>query len=177
MTKEHIEGLGGASIGALLRRLSERIDRDASRVYARLGVTFEQRWMGVLDRLARQGPMSVKDLARDLRISHPSVSQTRSSLLAAGLVGESLDPADRRRRALHLTTEGQALVETLLPVWAALDQVGRALNAEAGDAVSVLAKLEEAMARHSILDRVGEILADTDAPPPKARRAQLNGGT
>lgn len=163
---DHNDGLGGAAIGAVLRRISERIDRDANQVYARLGVTFEQRWMGVLDLLARQGPLSVKDLARNLRISHPSVSQTRSSLLAAGLVAERLDPADGRRRALYLTAEGQTLVETLLPVWAALDQVGRALNAEAGDAVSVLTGLEEAMDRRSILDRVGEILADTDSPIP-----------
>ena len=157
------EGLGGAAIGALLRRLSERIDRDANRVYAQLGVTFEQRWMGVLDLLARQGPMSVKDLARDLKISHPSVSQTRGSLLAAGLVAERLDPRDGRRRALHLTPDGQALVETLLPVWAALDQVGRALNAEAGDAVSALTDLEEALNRRSIQDRVAEALTDSPA--------------
>ena len=122
--------------------------------------------MGVLDLLARQGPMSVKDLARDLRISHPSVSQTRSSLLVAGLVAERVDPADGRRRALCLTPEGQALVETLQPVWAALDKVGRALNTEAGDAVAVLACLEEALDRRSILDRVAEILADTDSPAP-----------
>jgi len=163
---DHNDGLGGAAIGAVLRRISERIDRDANQVYARLGVTFEQRWMGVLDLLARQGPLSVKDLARNLRISHPSVSQTRSSLLAAGLVAEHPDPADGRRRALYLTAEGQTLVETLLPVWAALDQVGRALNAEAGDAASVLTGLEAAMDRRSILDRVGEILADTDSPTP-----------
>lgn len=166
---DHHDGLGGAVIGAMLRRLSERIDRDANQVYARLGVTFEQRWMGVLDLLARQGPMSVKDLARDLRISHPSVSQTRSSLLVAGLVAERADPADGRRRALYLTPEGQALVETLQPVWAALDQVGRALNAEAGDAISRLARLEKAMDRQSILDRVAEILADTDPPAPQRK--------
>lgn len=164
---DHNDGLGGAAIGAVLRRLSERIDRDANQVYARLGVAFEQRWMGVLDLLARQGPLSVKDLARKLKISHPSVSQTRSSLLAAGLVAERLDPADGRRRALYLTAEGQTLVETLLPVWAALDQVGRALNAEAGDAVSVLTGLEGALNRRSILDRVGEILADSDSPIPR----------
>ena len=40
----------------------------------------------------------------------------------------------------------------------------RALNAEAGDAVSVLAGLEEALNRRSIQDRVAETLALTDAP-------------
>lgn len=177
MTQDRNDSLGGAAIGALLRRLSERIDRDAGRVYTRSGVAFEQRWMGVLDLLARQGPMSVKDLATDLRISHPSVSQTRSSLLAAGLVAERPDPADRRRRALYLTSEGQALVATLSPIWAALDQGGRALNAEAGDAVSVLTALEQALNRRSILDRVGEISPDADLPPPPRSHGPLDSGT
>jgi DNA-binding MarR family transcriptional regulator len=163
MTRARDDGLGGAAIGALLRRLSDRIDRDAGRVYATLGVSFEQRWMGVLDLLARQGPMSVKELADDLKISHPSVSQTRGSLLAAGLVAERPDPTDGRRRTLYLTPEGQALVETLAPTWAALDKVGRALNAEAGDVVSVLIGLEAALDRASILDRAAEVLAGADA--------------
>jgi DNA-binding MarR family transcriptional regulator len=162
MTRAGDDGLGGAAIGALLRRLSDRIDRDAGQVYARLGVSFEQRWMGVLDLLARRGPMSVKDLAGHLKISHPSVSQTRSSLLAAGLVAERPDPTDGRRRSLYLTPEGQALVETLAPVWAALDEVGRTLNAEAGDPASVLIGLEAALNRRSIQDRVAETLAHAD---------------
>ena len=170
MTGASDDGLGGAAIGALLRRISDRVDRDANRVYARLGVSFEQRWMGVLDLLARQGPMSVKDLADSLKISHPSVSQTRSSLLAAGLVAERPDPADGRRRTLHLTSEGQALVETLAPVWAALDQVGRTLNAEAGGVVSVLIGLEAALTRRSILDRVADALARADV----SARGQLD---
>jgi DNA-binding MarR family transcriptional regulator len=160
LTRAPGDGLGGAVIGALIRRLSDRIDRDAGRVYAQLGVGFEQRWMGVLDLLARHGPISVKDLANALKISHPSVSQTRGSLLAAGLVAERPDPTDGRRRTLCLTPEGQALVETLAPAWAALEDVGRALNAEADDVVSALAKLEAALDRRSILDRVADALSD-----------------
>ncbi|HYE45644.1 MAG TPA: MarR family transcriptional regulator [Caulobacter sp.] len=164
MTPASDDDPGGAAIGALLRRMSDRVDRDANRVYARLGVSFEQRWMGVLDLLARQGPMSVKDLADSLKISHPSVSQTRASLLAAGLVAERPDPADGRRRTLHLSAEGRVLVETLAPIWAALDQVGRTLDAEAGGVVPVLMGLEAALNRRSILDRVADALAGADVP-------------
>ena len=88
----------------------------------------------------------------------------------AGLVAERADPTDGRRRALSLTPEGQALVETLQPVWTALDEVGRALNSEAGDAVSVLARLETAMERRSIVDRVTDILTATD---PNSRHAPI----
>lgn len=156
---DYNRSLGGAAIGARLRRLSERIDRDANRVYAELGAKFEQRWLGVLDQLVLHGAMSVNELARALVISHPSVSETRNSLRRAGLITERADPADGRRRTLHLTAKGGALVAKLQPVWSVLDQVGVALNAEAGDTIAALNRLEDALDRSSIFDRVNDSLA------------------
>jgi DNA-binding MarR family transcriptional regulator len=151
---DYNRGLGGAAIGARLRRLSERIDRDANRVYAGAGVKFEQRWLGVLEQIAAHGPMSVGELSNALRISHPSVSQTKNSLQRAGLITEQVDLRDGRRRALRITRKGSLLVKKLQPVWDVLDEVGRNLNAEAGDAVAALNRLEDALDRLSIFDRV-----------------------
>ncbi len=157
--REEEGGQGGAVIAAHFRRLSERLDRDANQVYAQLGVPFEQRWMGVLDLLVRDGPKSVNEIARDLNISHPSVSQTRSSLTASKLLAERADPDDGRRRVLYLTAKGERLVERLKPLWAALEQAGQELNEEAGNIVVLLRRLEAALDRQSILDRVNEIHA------------------
>ena len=157
--KERSEG--GAVIAAHFRRLSERLDRDATQVYAQLGVPFEQRWMGVLDLLVHTGPRSVNEIARDLNISHPSVSQTRSSLIAAKLLAERADPNDGRRRVLYLTAKGERLVEKLRPVWAALEKVGQELNEEAGNIVALLQRLETALDRQSILDRINRIQSVT----------------
>jgi MarR family transcriptional regulator, organic hydroperoxide resistance regulator len=148
---------GGAVIAAHFRRLSERLDRDATQVYAQLGVPFEQRWMGVLDLLVRCGPKSVNEIARDLNISHPSVSQTRGSLIAAKLLAERADPNDGRRRVLYLTAKGERLAARLKPVWAALEQAGQELNEEAGNIVVLLRRLETALDRQSILERVNKI--------------------
>lgn len=156
---DYNKSLGGAALGGRLRRLSERVDRDANRVYAAFGVDFEQRWLGVLDQLVVFGPMSVNELAKALAISHPSVSQTRNSLRKAGLIVERADPADGRRRTLHLTAKGKALVAKLQPAWAVLDQVGIAINAEAGDVVAALNRLEDVLDRKSIFDRVNDGLA------------------
>lgn len=151
---DYHRSLGGAAIGARLRRLSERVDRDATRVYAELGVAFEQRWMGVLDQLSRRDGPSVKELAETLGISHPSVSQTRASLLAAGLIEDQPDPTDGRRRTLQLTSAGRALVAGLRPVWDALEQASRDLDDEAQNAVAALDRLEVALDRRSLFDRV-----------------------
>jgi DNA-binding MarR family transcriptional regulator len=155
---DYSRGQGGAAIGARLRRLSERIDREAGAVYAQLGVPFEQRWMGVLNQLVLRGPQSVGELAQVLGISHPSVSQTRRSLQAAGLVAERPDPRDARRRTLHLTPEGVALVTRLKPIWAALIEAAVELNDEAEDVVAALDRLEDALGRRSLLARAMERL-------------------
>jgi len=155
---DYSQNQGGAAIGARLRRLSERIDADANRIYSQLGVAFEQRWMGVLNQLNLFGPMSVNELAAALAISHPSVSQTRNSLQQAGLITERRDANDGRRRTLHFTPRGRALVQKLQPVWSALADAAHALNAEAGDVVSALTRMEEALARRSLFDRVNACL-------------------
>lgn len=146
--------MGGAAIGARLRRLSARIDAEAARAYAAAGEAFEQRWFGVLDQLARRGAMTVTDLAAVLGITHVSVSQTSQSLQAAGLVASGRDERDGRKRTLELTDHGRALVERLGPLWRVFDDVSHELNVEAGNVVEALDRLEKALARQSFLDRI-----------------------
>lgn len=143
----------GAALGARLRRLSERLDRDSTRIYSALGVRFEQRWYGVLNQIMVNGPMTVTGIAAALRITHVSVSQSRRSLEAAGLVHSVNDQKDARRRPITLTPLGQALVAELAPLWRALDDSAEELNAEAGDVVALLDRLDDALDRRSLLDR------------------------
>ena len=76
----------GGALAARLRRVSAAIDADATRVYAALGVAFEQRWFGVLDALSQEKALTVSELAAFLSISHAAVSQTRQSLEQGGLI-------------------------------------------------------------------------------------------
>lgn len=146
--------LGGAAVGALLRRLSERIDGEVARVYAAFGVEFEQRWFGVLNQLVQNGPMSVGELASALRITHVSVSQTRQSLEKAGLIETHVDTADARRRLLALTPTGVALAHRLAPMWRAFDEAALELDAEAGGVAAILGRLDDALERRSLFDRI-----------------------
>jgi len=147
---------GGAALAARLRRLSERLDRDATRLYAAQNVRFEQRWYGLLNQLHLNGPMSVGEIGKALRITHVSVSQARRSLEAAGIIISAASAVDARRRELSLTAKGAALVEQLSPLWQALNDVSEALNAEANDVVRLLDQLDDALARRSLFDRVAD---------------------
>jgi MarR family transcriptional regulator, organic hydroperoxide resistance regulator len=149
---------GGAALAARLRRLAERVDREASRLYATQDIRFEQRWYGLINQLVLNGPMSIGDIGRALHITHVSVSQASRSLEAAGIIQSAASAADARRRELRLTARGKKLVAQLAPLWQALNAVGEELNAEAGDVVRLLDRLDDALERQSLFDRVAERL-------------------
>jgi DNA-binding MarR family transcriptional regulator len=160
--KDYVAEMGGAALGARLRRLSAAIDADAARIYADIGLKFEQRWFGVINQLSLNGPMSVSELAAALGISHASVSETRQSLEKASLVLSEPDRRDSRRRILALSRSGEALVDRLRPLWRAFDEAARHLDAEAGEVTQALARLEQALARQSLHDRIAEFIDRRD---------------
>lgn len=145
---------GGAALGARLRRLSDRIDRDSGAIYASRGHAFEQRWFGVMHQLHSQGSSNVAELAKCLGVSHVAVSQIRKAMEARGLVTSSSDPGDARRTLLTLSAKGRRLATSLEPTWEALAVVAAELNREAGDVVNALTRLEDALARRGLKDRV-----------------------
>lgn len=151
---DYVAEMRGAALGARLRRLSAIIDADAARVYAASGIRFEQRWFGVINQLALNGPMSVSALAEALQISHPSVSEARQSLERAGLIQSASDPKDSRRRILALSPPGVEFVNRLRPMWEVFEEVARQLDAEAGGVTQMLARLEQALARRSLYARI-----------------------
>lgn len=152
---------GGAALAARLRRLAERFDRDAARLYAAQGIRFEQRWFGLLNQLVLNGPMSIGAIGRALRITHVSVSQASRSLEAAGIIVSAPSAEDARRRELRLTPEGDALVARLAPLWLAFNTVSEELNAEASDIVRLLDQLDDALAHRSFFDRVADRIGIT----------------
>lgn len=162
--RDYVVSRHGAALGGRLRRLSERIDREAAAIYAGLGVKFEQRWFGVLNQLDLNGACRVGDLAAALGISHPAVSQIRGQLVRAGYVAEQPDKSDKRATRLVLTKSGTRLICQLRPIWAALDAASESLNEDAGDAVTAIARIETALDRISLGARVAaQLSAKTSA--------------
>jgi MarR family transcriptional regulator, organic hydroperoxide resistance regulator len=150
---------GAAGLGGRLRRLSERIDREAGRIYKEMGVVFEQRWLGVLDLLSLHGALTVGELADALGVSHVAVSQVRGALAARGLIDFKPHSTDGRKRALYLTPQGKALVARLRPLWTMLDEVAVELNLEAGNVLQALDRLERALDHESLTDRTARRIA------------------
>ncbi len=160
---DYSRAMGGQALAARLRRVSERIDRDGTRTYATRGIVFEQSWYGILRQIVEGGPRSIGEIAAALQVSHVSVSKASRSLEKSGYVRSLIDDADRRRRHIVLTAEGERLVERLTPLWQAFNAAAGELNTEAGDVVRLLDLLDDALDARSMFDRIADHAGDGDA--------------
>ncbi len=98
------------SFGALLAQTARHWRRAVDRELQPFGLT-EATWLPLI-RLARApDTMHQKELAASLSLEGSSVVRLLDSLQAAGLIERKEDDADRRAKAIVLTSLGRATVE------------------------------------------------------------------
>lgn len=150
---------GARTFGTRLRRLSDGLDREVSRLYAEFGVSFEPRWYPVVALLAEKEPLGVMDMAGALGLSHPAVSQVVRQLSDEGLVTSTPDAADERRRLLTLTDKARERMTELEPLWSAIVLATEELVTEDVPGLLILIdELDRALEKKSLGDRVHEHL-------------------
>jgi DNA-binding MarR family transcriptional regulator len=142
-----------------LRRLSETLYAGVDEVYRAEGVTLSSRSFPILFLLRDDGSLSITELAARLGQSHPAAIQMSRKLIEEGLVTETHDPADERRRLLVLSRKGRALMARMEPVWRAIVGAVDALAATAGaDLLGAVSAFERALAERGFAARIGELL-------------------
>ncbi|AUS77986.1 MarR family transcriptional regulator [Actinoalloteichus sp. AHMU CJ021] len=106
------------------------MDEEIARLYAEHGLAgVRPRFAYPLIRLAHQGPMTIRDLARSLGRTHSAVSQTVTALRGEGLVTTEPGP-DARTRVIHLTDRARDLLPFLEAEWNATEDACAELDAE-----------------------------------------------
>ena len=70
-----------------------------------------------------------------------------------------VDPQDGRSRLLRLSASGKELVRRLQPLWKILNATSLELDAEADHVIAALDRLDRALERLSLYDRVRQKLA------------------
>lgn len=155
-------------LGTQLRHLIDVLDGDVATFQADLGLTdFRPRYTPVVRALVADGPMSIRDLAAAMQVTHSAASQTVNHMRRAGLV--SLQPgADARQRIVDLTAKSRAMLPALQREWAATEAAADRLQAElAYPLQDLLTELLAALRRRSFRDRIADAALD---PAPGAGR-------
>jgi DNA-binding MarR family transcriptional regulator len=161
---EH-DSFGG--LGTLLRHVLELLDGDVARVYADLGIAdYRPRFSPVVRALVTLGPLSIRDIAGAVGVTHSAASQTVAQMHKAGLV--SLAPgADARQRIAHLTARARELLPVIEAEWAATGAAAAELEAELPAALTdVLLAAERAVATRPMRQRIADAARALAAATP-----------
>jgi DNA-binding MarR family transcriptional regulator len=106
--------LDAAPMGIIGRisRISELVQRELDRVFARFGLSGGD--FDVLATLRRSGApyrLTPGELSRSTMVTSGGMTKRLDRLEAAGLIRREPDPRDRRGKQIALTVEGRALVD------------------------------------------------------------------
>lgn len=148
-----------------MRHVLELLDGDVAAVYRDAGVPdYRPRFSPPLRALVASGPMSIRDLARAVGVTHSAASQTVAQMARADLV--ALSPGtDARQRIVTLTDRARDLLPLVEAEWAATAAAMRELDAELpvplGD---LLRAVEAALARRPFRERIRAF----EGGPPRA---------
>ncbi len=155
--------LGALALGSRLKRLSDSLVQDISRMYESVEAGFEPRWFPVFVYLYRQGPTSITELARGLGVSHPGINKTANELIEARLAAPYRDRNDKRKRVLALTSVGRQKYEKLEPMWRAVRQAMQsAIDEGGGEFLQELDHLETSLQHKSFLERFRDEISTSE---------------
>jgi DNA-binding MarR family transcriptional regulator len=155
-----IQKLGALALASRLKRISERLQRDVSRIYRSQNVDFESRWFPVLYLLKENKQVSIMEAARSLGLTHPAINQIAGEMADAGLVASARDKTDERRRLLSLTKKGETTLARLEPIWTDVEAATQRLIESAGTGVMrILASIESELDNESMYERIKKLIA------------------
>jgi DNA-binding MarR family transcriptional regulator len=140
---DFITQLGALTLDHRFKRLMQQLLEEAEAVYRALDLPIRPRWVSALLLLEGHGPLSVTDIAKRLRVTHPGIIQLLREMGEAGMVTLAQDASDGRRRQASLTSTGQNLMPVLRGVWKVLAEVQEELFRAAGcDIVPLLEHID-----------------------------------
>lgn len=153
------------AVGTQLRHVLELLDGDVAKVYAAAGLPeYRPRSSPIVRTLVAEGPLSIRELARAVGVTHSAASQTVAQLARSGLI--TLEPgADARQRIVHLTDKARDLLPTIEAEWQATATAIEELDAELSmPLAALLSEVTAALARRPFHDR---ITAQLQPPAPR----------
>ncbi len=135
-------------IGTQLRHVLEILDDEVADTYRYLGLPeYRPRFSPFVKALVTSGPMSIRELAEAIEVTHSAASQTVAQMERSGFV--ALRPGnDARQRIVRLTPKAEAMIPIIEAEWRATSRAMADLDAELAVPIAemlrnILTRLEE----------------------------------
>ena len=155
--EDYFDELGEIALGSRLKRLSDKVMNDASRVYKFTGNNMQPKWFTLMSLLFDKKQVSVVEAADFLGLSQPCISQFSREMNKAGLIEFQSDPDDLRRKIMSLSKKGIKQYKTMKPVRSAVRKAAESICQEVEkDFYQSLQQFEKALSRKSLYERTLE---------------------
>lgn len=149
------EQAGKLALGSRLRRLSERLTEQGGKVYALYNIDMQPKWFPVFYALAKDGEMSITQIAQQIGHSHPSVSTIVKEMTKKGMVEVKAGAEDGRKNFVRLTAAGQDVNERIQAQFTDVNAaVEQALSETQHDIWKAIAEWEFLLEQKDLLQRV-----------------------
>ena len=151
---------GPEGLGTRMRHVLEILDGDIARFLAGIGLDdYRPRYSPVVRALLARGPLAIRDLAEEMRVTHSAASQTVAQMNRAGFV--HVEPgADARQRIVSLTAKTREVLPLIEAEWTATTEATEALEAELPYSLrALLDAIMEALERKPFRERIEETAA------------------
>src|SRR3954471_3726954 len=148
---------GPDGLGTRMRHVLEILEGDVAKFLADIGLDgYRPRYSPVVRALLARGPLAIRDLAEEMRVTHSAASQTVAQMSRAGFV--HLEPGDdARQRIVSLTAKTRELLPLIEAEWTATTEATAALEAELPYSLrALLDAIVEALERKPFRERIGE---------------------
>jgi DNA-binding MarR family transcriptional regulator/ribosomal protein S18 acetylase RimI-like enzyme len=149
-------------LGSRLKRLAEQMQNDAVLVAERAGIPILPGQYPLLATLDANGPTTIGDLAKGMRMSQPAITKNAGRLADAGLVAIERNDVDKRQRTVSLTPVGQdALDRSKRMVWPLVEAAVRDITEGlSGDLFDQIAAIEVRLAARSLSEKAQAVTVD-----------------
>src|SRR5215469_8687238 len=155
MAPDTLSDLGVLFLGSRLKRLADRLQTEAGVILQAKSVPVQGAQQTLLAVLRREGPRTVGQVARHLRVSQPTATRGLQALIEQGLVVVSRQERDGRHKLLSLTPAGEALMDRLeREVWPRVEAAAISVcGARHRELLEAIAGVEAELDRRSLADR------------------------
>lgn len=150
-----VHELGEIALATRLKRLSDRLSHDVSKIYKESDVDFEARWFLILTLLQKEKLMAITEIADSLQLSHPAIIQLVQELLQKKLIKATLDRNDGRKRMVSLTANGKKTLALIEPILSGIKEENKKwIEGSSANILQILAELEHALNERSMYQRI-----------------------
>ena len=157
--------LHGAFVSHWLNTLTDLIADQGEEMLRDAGITVPSRAVSIVLIAGERGEISAADVAQVLGQPHQLVTQRVDLLVKLGMLERAIDPKDKRRKILRLTSVGTEQFSQLVKRMEQVSAVFTALFEEIEcDLADMSRKAADALGRSSLLARVDALPAQMSNP-------------